>query len=139
MKTNLKAMIALSCIISISAGVIIGYSLIPQPEPENQVKGDMDVYIAPYITNTHPCYTHAVGSCQGELTNTVVKYVIDSGDQSVHIEDEITTGDDGFFTVNIPAQKSYQISIWIGPNEGYAQFSTYADSPNCITTGHMHL
>ena len=139
MKANLKAIIALTCIISISAGVIIGYSLNPQPEPENQVKGDMDVYIAPYNTNTHPCYTHASGSCQGELTNTVVKYVIDSGDQSIHIEDEITTGADGFFTVSLPAQKAYQIQMEIGSYEGFAQLSTYADSPNCVTTGQMHL
>ncbi|MFQ5819636.1 MAG: CueP family metal-binding protein [Candidatus Heimdallarchaeota archaeon] len=139
MKVKVKAIVFVVCLISIGIVFYTRYSL--RPQQFDQLQGETAVYIAPYINNTHPCDQHAA-SCTGELSNIVVRYVIDSGDRSVHREGEATTGNNGFFTVTVPAQKSYQIQMWVDLNnttlEGYTQFSTFADSPNCITTGQLH-
>jgi len=138
LNTKFKALIPVVWLISIVFGFYSGYSL--RPQQFDPLQGEAAVYIAPYINNTHACYTHAA-SCQGELPNLVVRYVIDSGDRLVHREDETTTENNGFFSVKVPAQKSYQLRIWVELAgllyEGYTQFSTYADSPNCITTGQL--
>ncbi len=139
MKVKVKALIVVVWLISIGIVFYTRYSL--RPPQFDQIKGDVAVYIAPYINNTHPCDQHAA-SCTGELPNIMVRYVIDSGDRTVHREGEATTGTNGFFTLTVPAQKSYQIQMWVDLNnttlEGYTQFSTYTDSPNCITTGQLH-
>ncbi|MFQ6124885.1 MAG: CueP family metal-binding protein [Candidatus Heimdallarchaeota archaeon] len=139
MKVKVKAIVVVVWLISIVTGFYAGYRL--HPQQLDQLRGETTVYIAPYINNTHPCYRHAA-SCTAELPNTVVRYVIDSSDKFVHQESEATTGANGFFTVKVPTQKSYQIRMWVDlgsiPFEGYTQFSTYTDSPNCITTGQLH-
>ncbi|MFQ5821753.1 MAG: CueP family metal-binding protein [Candidatus Heimdallarchaeota archaeon] len=139
MKVKVKAIVAVVWLISIAAGFYTGYSL--HPQQLDQLQGETTVYIAPYINNTHPCYRHAA-SCTAELPNTVVRYVIDSSDKSVHREGEAATGANGFFTVKVPTQKSYQIQMWVDlgsiPFVGYTLFSTYTDNPNCITTGQLH-
>ena len=46
------------------------------------------LYIAPYVNKTHPCDTHGPG-CQSELSNILVRYIVDVEDDSPVQPDEI--------------------------------------------------
>ncbi len=104
-------------------------------------KATKAVYIAPYVNKTHPCDTH-VPSCQAELQNILVQYVLDDKDGSYHAQNKATTGNDGFFAVEVRTQNSYRIvmtTIIDGVEyRGVTEFSTYPGSSDCITDGQLH-
>jgi hypothetical protein len=98
------------------------------------------VYIAPYVTYTHPCSTHGSG-CQAEFPNLQVNYIITSDDGSVNVQSTVTTGSNGFFTVNMPYDKSYTIQMEATINSslyrGSSTFETGVLSSDCITEGKL--
>ena len=81
--------------------------------------------------------------CRAELSITRFSYQIDSGDNTFHDSGIALTGSNGFFTINVTTNKSYQIHIYTTINnteyEGYTQFGTYSDSANCITTARLAI
>ncbi|GAB4328553.1 MAG: hypothetical protein Kow0069_35770 [Promethearchaeota archaeon] len=102
---------------------------------------NVKVYVAPYVSQTHPCYTHVVGGCTGEFADQKFSVVLRSGDDSVNFQGDVTTDQYGFAALELPANKSYEAFFHAeisGTNyEAYSQFATYDDSPNCVTTAHL--
>ena len=97
-------------------------------------------YIGPYIDNTHSCFTHSL-SCTAELPSQIINYTVWSTDGAINITSYATTGENGFFKLDLEIDKSYVIlmqTIFSSTfYEGTANFSTAFGSANCITTGQL--
>ena len=99
------------------------------------IPGD-EVYvsIAPYVSQTHDCYYHALGGCQGELTGEEVEVTITDDDGETLVEETATTYTNGFVGFWLPEDRSGTIEITQGERTGETPFDTSADGATCITT-----
>ncbi len=124
------SLISLSIILVITIPIII----IPM------IAGTKPVYIAPYVTYTHNCYTHSSG-CTAEFPTLDMNYTITSQDGTVNIDGSATTESNGFFIVNMVYHKFYTITIsTIINGSTYTGTTTFDTTPlgaDCITTGQL--
>ncbi|MHA1942462.1 MAG: CueP family metal-binding protein [Candidatus Hodarchaeales archaeon] len=97
-------------------------------------------YIAPYVNNTHTCYTHVQG-CTAELPNQLINYTVWSNDNSINITSSAITGANGFFKLDLERDYNWTIQMQTNINnnlyQGMTNFSTFSGSANCITTGQL--
>jgi hypothetical protein len=94
----------------------------------------MVVSIAPYITRTHPCKTHYMSSCRGELVLTPVQVVATNQEGRVVFRGTLRTLENGFMDLWLPRNQTYQIRLEAGGRSVSGQISTFNDSDTCITT-----
>lgn len=104
-------------------------------EVEVPIEGD-EVYvsIAPYLTQTHDCFYHALGSCQGELVGEDVQVTITDSEGEVLVDEDVTTYANGFVGFWLPADRTGTITITDGERTGEVAFDTGPDGATCITT-----
>lgn len=100
------------------------------PMPADQ----MFVSVAPYLTRTHPCATHYMSGCQGELVGAPihVQAVLDDG--TVVIDEVMPTMANGFIDLWLPRGHAVDLHLSV---DGYAvtgRVTTFDDSETCITT-----
>lgn len=101
---------------------------IPMPADE------MLVSIAPYVRQTHPCTTHYLSGCTGELQDVAMQVRATSSDGTVVLDDTLRTGTNGFLDLWLPRDQALRLSFAM---EGYSAeglLTTFADSATCITT-----
>ena len=101
---------------------------VPMPEDE------MFVSVAPYVNQTHPCTTHYMSGCQGELVDVPMRVRATLPDGTVVLDDVIATGANGFLDLWLPRGQALVLSVSV---DGYAAdgfLTTTADSATCITT-----
>jgi hypothetical protein len=136
-KRNLIIYLNIAFIIGILSGILI-FSTFEFNFSRNS--GEKTLYIAPYISTTHDCYTHAVG-CQGESINLDLSYTIIGSDGDLYLTSSTTTSSNGFFSILVPSNHAYRIIITTEINntqyQAYTQISSYDDSPDCITNAHL--
>lgn len=129
--------IVFGCGIAIYVGVYV--SLYPNVNEQKQDESNIN-YIAPYINNTHPCYTHGSG-CMGELPNQFISYTVWNNDGTINITSNITTSSNGFFELDLEINYSWTIRMQTTINNtiyaGITTFSTFSGSKNCITSGKL--
>lgn len=92
------------------------------------------VSLAPYVNHTHPCTTHYMSGCQGELVDVgfAVRAVLADG---TPLFDEILrTGANGFLDLWLPRDQVVLLSFSAGGYAADAVVATHAGSPTCITT-----
>lgn len=92
------------------------------------------VAVAPYVATTHPCTYHVKGSCQGELTDVVLRYWLRSTDGAVARTGTVRTGADGFIDWWVPHNKSYVVTFEYEGQRGSGTFTSFPKDPSCITT-----
>lgn len=101
---------------------------VPMPSDE------MLVSVAPYLNRTHPCSTHYLSGCQGELVGAPVGVRATLADGTVVIDETVTSGANGFLDLWLPREEGILIELTL---DGYAAqgfVTTYAGSPTCVTT-----
>jgi len=101
---------------------------IPMPEDE------MFVSVAPYLRQTHPCTTHYMSGCQGELAEVAMQVRATLADGTVVLDEVVRTGRNGFMDLWLPREEGIMLSFAV---DGYAAegfVTTFADSATCITT-----
>ena len=101
---------------------------VPMPEDE------MFVSVAPYVNQTHPCTTHYMSGCQGELVGVPMRVRAALPDGTVVLDDVIATGANGFLDLWLPRDQAIVLSVSV---DGYAAdglLTTTGDSATCITT-----
>ncbi len=101
---------------------------IPMPAEE------MFVSVAPYLRQTHPCTTHYMSGCQGELVDVEMQVRATLPDGTIVLDESIRTGANGFLDLWLPREQAIVLSV---ATEGYAAegfLTTFADSATCITT-----
>lgn len=99
------------------------------------IPGD-EVYVsvAPFVSQTHDCYYHALGSCQGELVGEDVHVTITDADGTVLVDEAATTYANGFVGYWLPQDTTGTITITQGGLTGEVALDTTAEGPTCVTT-----
>ncbi len=89
---------------------------------------------APYINQTHPCATHSLSSCQGELVNQTVNVIITDGKGNEIVNSEMTTMENGFVGVWLPRNMNASIEVLYNGLSAQTSISTFSGSNTCLTT-----
>lgn len=89
---------------------------------------------APYINQTHPCATHSLSSCQGELVNQTVNVIITDGKGNEIVNSEMTTMENGFVGVWLPRNMNASIQVLYNGLSAQTSISTFSGSNTCLTT-----
>lgn len=103
------------------------------PMPDDQVF----ISVAPYLQRTHPCTTHYMSGCQGELVDQPVHVRAVRPDGSVLLDEVMNTEGNGFLDLWLPRGEAFMLEVAV---EGYATqgiIGTSSGSPTCITTMQM--
>ena len=94
------------------------------------------VSLAPYINNTHGCYTHSLIGCLGELINKDLLVKIYDEEDNLLEEKEVNTGSDGFFGLFLEKGVTYKIIItYAGLSTSY-DIDAFTDQ-TCFTGGQL--
>jgi hypothetical protein len=94
----------------------------------------MLVSIAPYFTHTHPCATHFMSGCQGELVGAPVHVRATLADGTVVIDEVMPTMANGFIDLWLPRDQAVDLHLRLGDFVTSGRVTTFADSWTCITT-----
>lgn len=101
------------------------------------IEGD-DVYVsvAPYLTYTHDCYFHSLTTCVGEMQNADVDVTVtDAATGETVLEEGMTTFDNGFVGLWLPADRDLTITIESDGKSATERVSTAGDEAlTCLTT-----
>jgi len=89
---------------------------------------------APYITNTHPCATHSLISCQGELVGEELQAIITDADGKELVNSTFTTMENGFVGVWLPRDITATVSVLYDGMTAQASIDTAKGSNTCLTT-----
>ncbi|MGG4554776.1 CueP family metal-binding protein [Paenibacillus humicus] len=92
------------------------------------------VSIAPYVEQTHPCATHSLTGCRGELVNKEFEVYIEDSEGNVIRDEKLTSNSHGFIDLWLPRDKEYRISITQNEKKVESTFSTFESDDTCITT-----
>lgn len=92
------------------------------------------VSVAPYLTHTHPCATHYMSSCQGELVGAPVHVLAIAGDGTVLIDETMTTPANGFLDLWLPSDLAIELQLTLGDHRAVGRITTLAGSDTCVTT-----
>ncbi len=101
---------------------------VPLPEDE------MLVSVAPFLVHTHPCATHFMSGCQGELVDEPFHVRAELGDGTVVIDQEMRTMANGFIDLWLPRGHSVELTFETGDYRTVGVVGTHDDSWTCITT-----
>lgn len=89
---------------------------------------------APYINQTHPCATHSLSSCQGELVNQSVNVIVTDENGNEIVNSEMTTMENGFVGVWLPRNMNGTIEVLYNGMSAQTSISTFSGSNTCLTT-----
>lgn len=93
------------------------------------------VSIAPYVEQTHPCATHNLAGCQGELKERNFSVTIrDSKGNAIMNNSALKSEANGFIDLWLPRNDTYQVSIQYDGQRAESEISTYDGDNTCITT-----
>ena len=100
------------------------------PLPQNR----MYVAVAPYIRTTHPCATHVISSCQGELPGRTFVVTARTREGQVVYRGTLTSLSNGFVELWLPRGLELVLEVASGKFKGTGAISTRPNAPTCITT-----
>ncbi|TFC03150.1 hypothetical protein E3O42_06815 [Cryobacterium adonitolivorans] len=96
---------------------------------------DFHLSVAPYLDDTHDCFYHSLTTCVGELADEELQVTItDDANNEVLLDETVTTFENGFFDVWLPAGRDLTMRIDDGENTAEVPVGTGADDPTCVTT-----
>ena len=91
--------------------------------------------LAPYVERTHECVNHSLTTCQGELAAEEVQVtVIEDETGDVLVDESLTTFDNGFVGLWLPADVRGTVHVAYDGKSGEVAFATGDDDPTCLTT-----
>lgn len=96
--------------------------------------GQFYLSMAPYRTQTHKCYYHNLGGCQGELIDAPVHVTVvtDAGESLV--DEDVTTYANGFVGFWIPRDLTGTVTVTTETETATSPFDSGPDGPTCLTT-----
>lgn len=94
----------------------------------------MLVSVAPYVTHTHPCATHYMSGCQGELVGAPVHVQALATDGTLVIDEVMPTMANGFIDLWLPRGQAFDVRMTLNGATAMGLITTHADSYTCITT-----
>jgi hypothetical protein len=98
-------------------------------------EGQFYLSFAPYINQTHPCATHNLVTCRGELKNvTFHVLIIDILTRDIYFEGSIASKANGFAGIWLPKDKNYQLTVSYDDLIATEEIMTTSTSNTCLTT-----
>ncbi|GAA5502733.1 hypothetical protein Dxin01_02477 [Deinococcus xinjiangensis] len=94
----------------------------------------MVVAIAPYVNQTHPCKTHFMSGCQGELVNTPVSVLVKTHAGKTVMNKTVKTLPNGFLELWLDRNQTYQVTLKTGGKTTTGTLNTQPGSDTCVTT-----
>ncbi|WP_135230705.1 CueP family metal-binding protein [Deinococcus fonticola] len=94
----------------------------------------MVIAIAPYVNQTHPCKTHFMSGCQGELVNTPVKVQVTNAAGKTVINRTVKTLPNGFLELWLDRNQTYNVMLSAQGRSVKGQLQTLKGSDTCVTT-----
>jgi hypothetical protein len=94
----------------------------------------MLVSVAPFLVHTHPCLTHYMSGCQGELVDAPFHVRAVLGDGTVVIDEQRPTMANGFVDLWLPRGHAIELTFELDGYRTVGLVTTHGDSPTCITT-----
>lgn len=108
---------------------------------DNEKKYDFDlpsdefyVSFAPYIDEIHPCQTHNLVSCRGELFNKEFEVSIVKEDGTVILSQKVKSMNSGFIGIWLPKGIDATLTVRYNGLSVSQPISTFDKSDTCITT-----
>ncbi len=92
------------------------------------------IAVAPYRHKTHPCGTHTMSTCLGELFGVPVEVLAQRGDGTVLIRETLTTLANGFIELWLPRELDVHLTLRAQGLAAEGQIRTHRDADTCITT-----
>jgi hypothetical protein len=89
---------------------------------------------APYVNEVHPCQTHNLVSCRGELFNKEFNVTITGKDGTVITNQKVKSMNSGFIGLWLPRDIEATLTINYNGLSVTKTITTYAKSDTCITT-----
>jgi hypothetical protein len=93
----------------------------------------MLVSIAPYLNRTHPCATHYMSGCQGELVGARIHVQALLADGTVLVDEVMPTMANGFIDLWLPRDQAIDLRMTLDGASVAGRLTTFADSRTCIT------
>jgi hypothetical protein len=91
--------------------------------------------VAPFINQTHPCATHSLVTCTGELQNETLRVLItDSDTDELILDQDIVTSPKGFAGLWLPSGKNIEMTITYKGLVATKRLSTFEFDDTCETT-----
>lgn len=97
-------------------------------------KDEFFVSIAPYVKDTHPCATHSLTGCQGELTEQEFTVFVEDTEGNVIVDQTMKSQSNGFIDLWLPRDKKYSVTIEQDGVKAKAELSTFKNDNTCVTT-----
>lgn len=89
---------------------------------------------APYINEVHPCQTHNLVSCRGELFNKEFEVTIIDKNGSVLLTQKVKSMNSGFIGLWLPRNIEATLTVDYNGLTVSKEITTYAKSDTCLTT-----
>lgn len=94
----------------------------------------MVIAIAPFVNQTHPCKTHFMSGCQGELVNTSVSVLVKTQAGKTVMNKTVKTLPNGFLELWLDRNQTYQVTLKTGGKTTTGTLNTQPGSDTCVTT-----
>lgn len=89
--------------------------------------------VAPYINQTHDCFFHSLTTCLGELRGEDVTISVVDDNDTVLIDQDFRTADNGFVGLWLPRDIDATLTIEQDGRATTMPISTGDDDPTCLT------
>ncbi len=90
--------------------------------------------IAPYVDQTHPCATHSLTGCQGEMVEKEFNVNIKDKDGTVILDETLKSQSNGFIDLWLPRDTTYSITVEHDGKTAESEISTFETDDTCLTT-----
>lgn len=90
--------------------------------------------VAPYITETHTCYTHSATGCTGELLEETFYILLIDSEGNTIIDNSYVSLPNGFIDLWLPRNIEGTLTISYGNISSTKEISTFTGNPTCETT-----
>ncbi|MEK3794829.1 CueP family metal-binding protein [Paenibacillus sp. FSL R7-0204] len=98
--------------------------------PENE----FFLSVAPYVEKTHPCATHSLTGCQGELTDQEFDVYIEDAEGKEVMNKSVKSQSNGFIDLWLPRDQNYRMTITHEGKQAQSEISTVESDDTCLTT-----
>ncbi|KAF0222714.1 MAG: hypothetical protein FD133_1906 [Erysipelotrichaceae bacterium] len=97
-------------------------------------KDEFYVSFAPYLNEIHPCQTHNLVSCKGELFNKEFEISVVKKDGTVILDQKVKSMNSGFIGLWLPRDIEATLTINYKGTSVSKPLTTFDKSDTCITT-----
>ena len=97
-------------------------------------KDEFYMSVAPYITNTHTCFTHSATGCTGELISETFHLLLIDDNGNTVIDGNYESLHNGFIDLWLPRDIEGILTITYGEMSTTKNISTFTGNPTCETT-----